>query len=259
MNDRFDYDAITALLVKAGELFSDEKKKEEILVKGKADFATQVDFAVQDFLYRELGNMYPEVQFLGEEGEKEQWDRTKPAWILDPVDGTTNLIHDMKMSVISLALWDGKDLAFGCIYNPYQKEICTAVRGQGARLNGKKVSVSKASKLEDCLLAIGTTPYDKELYGDRIFERMKRMYLSCRDIRRTGSAALDLFCIAAGKTGGYFEYYLKPWDFAAGMLLVEEAGGKVTDPDGNRPFPGEPADIVATNGRVHDELLELLK
>lgn len=253
-----DFEKVIELVLGTRALFSDQNKKAEILVKGRADFVTQVDFAVQTYLQKELCALYPDIQFLGEEGEKEKQDWTRPVWILDPVDGTTNLIHDMQMSVVSLALWDGEDLLFGCIYHPYRQEICTAVRGQGTRLNGEPVSVSGTETVSQSLFCVGTSPYEKGEYVDKVFERMKRLFLEGLDIRRTASAAMDLMYVAVGRIDGYFEYYLKPWDCAAGILLVEEAGGRISDFKGRRPKPGDYPDIVASNGKIHEELLELL-
>lgn len=258
MKVQVDFEAVTELVLKTKPLFSDEEKKADILVKGRADFVTQVDFAVQNYIQKNLVEMYPDIQFLGEEGEKDKQDWSKPVWILDPVDGTTNLIRDLRMSVVSLALWDGEDLAFGCIYNPYRQEICTAVRGQGTKLNGVPVRVSEARTLSESLFCVGTSPYEKDEYADLIFERMKKAFLAGLDVRRTASAAMDLMFVAMGIVDGYFEYYLKPWDCAAGMILVEEAGGKVTDFQGRRAVPGDYPDIVASNGKIHDELLKML-
>lgn len=259
MKTEIDFSAVEALVLKTRELFGNIEKKSEITVKGQDDFVTAVDFDVQKFMQDELVKRYPEIQFLGEEGEKEKQDWTQACWILDPVDGTTNLIHDFKMSVLSLALWDGKDLAYGCIYNPYTGELCTAVRGQGMKVNGDPVSVSETKTCSESLFSLGTSPYEKGEYGDRIFEKMKLLYMTGVDVRRTGSAAWDLCMVALGRVDGYFEYYLKPWDCAAGMILVEEAGGRISDLEGRRPVPGDYPDIVASNGRIHAEFLELLQ
>lgn len=254
-----DFEAVEGLVLRTKDLFANEDKKKEVTLKGRADFVTQVDFAVQNFLQSELEKLYPEIGFLGEEGEKEKQDWSKAYWILDPVDGTTNLIHDFRMSVVSLALWDGQDLAYGCIYNPYSNELCTAIRGQGMKLNGVPVFVSQTKSCSDSLFSVGTSPYEKNEYGELIFEKMKKVFMAGLDVRRTGSAAWDICTVALGRIDGYFEYFLKPWDCAAGMILVEEAGGRVSAFDGHRPNPGEYPDIVATNGQIHEELLKLLQ
>lgn len=258
MNCVIDYAAVEKLVLQTKAFFQDNRKRAEITQKGKDDFVTQVDFAVQSFLQTELGRMYPDIQFLGEEGPKEEQDWSRPVWILDPVDGTTNLIRDLQMSAVSLGLWDGEDMLYGCVYNPYRDEMCTAVRGQGTKLNGEPVTVSKAATLSESLFVVGTSPYEKELYGEKIFERMKRAFMASLEIRRTGSAALDLVAIATGRADGYFEYYLKPWDCAAGILLVKEAGGRITDFQGNSTSPDKYPDLVASNGLIHDAILKLL-
>ncbi|MDO4489528.1 MAG: inositol monophosphatase family protein [Lachnospiraceae bacterium] len=258
MNLQVDFDAVTDLVLQTRKFFSDEDKRGDVTVKGRADFVTQVDFAVQCFLQKELEKLYPEIQFLGEEGGKEARDSQKPMWILDPVDGTTNLIRDLQMSVVSLALWDGEDLVFGCIYHPYREELCTAVRSQGTRLNGRPVSVSTAETAAESLFCVGTSPYEKAEYADTAFAQMKQVFLAGLDIRRTASAAMDHMYVAVGRIDGYFEHYLKPWDCAAGIILVEEAGGRVTDFRGKKVNVLDCPDVVVSNGKIHNEFLKLL-
>lgn len=227
-----------------------------IKVKGPADYVTQVDTDIQNFLSRELGRLAPEIQFLGEEeGLHEMSGDTY--WILDPIDGTTNLIHDYQHSVVSLALYDKGEITLGVIYDPFREDVYYAQKGQGSFLNESPIHVSCAETLSETIVTIGTSPYDREL-TEINFRRFQRVFEKSQDIRRTGSAALDLAYLACGRTGGFFETLLSPWDFAAGMLLVKEAGGKVTD------YAGEPLNllqrgsVVATNGKVHEELRRLI-
>ena len=223
-------------------------------MKGPADYVTQVDTDIQKFLSEELVRLAPEIQFLGEEeGLHEMTGDTY--WILDPVDGTTNLIHDYQHSVVSLGLYDKGEIIMGVIYDPFREDIYYAEKGRGSYLNGNPIHVSEAETLSETIIAVGTSPYNKEL-ADENFRRIQRVFEKGQDIRRTGSAALDLAYVACGRTGGFFEPLLSPWDFAAGMLLVMEAGGQITD------FAGEPlnllkkSSVVATNGKIHDELME---
>ena len=251
-----ELEKIIALVKKTKPFVDNRERAGHIKVKGPADYATQVDTDIQGFLAKELGNLFPEIQFLGEEeGLHEMNGDTY--WILDPIDGTTNLIHDYQHSVVSLALYEKGEITLGVIYDPFREDIYHAEKGKGSFLNGAPIHVSDAETLKETIVAVGTSPYDRELSQEN-FERMKRVFDKSQDIRRTGSAALDLAYVACGRTGGFFEPRLSPWDFAAGMLLVAEAGGQVTD------FAGGPLNllkrgsVVASNGKVHEELRRLV-
>lgn len=238
-------------------LIADRKRAAQVQEKGQADFVTQVDLSVQHELAKTLGRRWPEIQFMGEEEGARAQDVSRPMWILDPIDGTTNLIHDYRESAVSLALWDGLEVVMGVVYNPFTGETYSAARGRGARLNGKTIHVSKRPNLASSLSIFGTSPYHKE-WADKVFGKAKALYLRSEDLRRGGSAALDLCKIACGRAEVYFEYDLKPWDYAAGMLIVKEAGGVCTDFHGGKLPVVENGDILATNGIVHGEASELL-
>jgi myo-inositol-1(or 4)-monophosphatase len=255
---KLDFEVVVDLVRKAGSMLLDRDEAHQVTVKGLADYVTKVDFAVQSFLQQELAGLYPDIQFLGEEGNQAILERTQPLWILDPVDGTTNLIHDLRASCISLALWDGSKLCFGCIYDPFRQELYCARLGDGAFCNGKPISVSDRPTLDKSLVLVGTCPYEKER-ADFVFERIKRTYLASEDIRRSGSAALDLCAVACGRCDAFWEYNLKPWDFAAGAVILTEAGGQLTDVNGQAISPLGNSDIVATNGQNHAPLLALLQ
>lgn len=222
--------------------------------KGVADYVTQVDLAVQDFMKKELHTLAPEIQFLGEETGLQRMDADS-YWILDPVDGTTNLMHDYQHSVVSLALCHKQEIVLGIVYDPFHDELFSAVKGEGSFLNGKPIHVSAAKTLSETIIGVGTAK--RELAKEN-FARFLKVYEKAQDIRRIGSAALELAYTACGRQGGYFEVYLNPWDYAAGMLLVEEAGGKVSDWDGRKLDPAQGGQVAGTNGQVHDELLHLL-
>ena len=249
-----DFQVVVELVRQTRPLILNENNAHQVTVKGLADYVTQVDFSVQKHLTEELARLYPEIQFLGEEGQKHALDWTRPVWILDPVDGTTNLIHDFQESCVSLGLWDGQALVFGCVYNPFHEELFTAVKGQGAYLNGQKITVSDRPDLRHSLIMVGTSPYEKDR-ANEVFDKMKRLFVASEDIRRSGSAAIDLCTVACGRADGFFEYNLKPWDYAASAAIIAEAGGSVTALDGNPIFPGENAVVVASNGRIQAELL----
>lgn len=247
---------IIALVKETKAFVGNRERAGHIKTKGRADYVTQVDTDIQNFLARELGSRFPAIQFLGEEeGLHEMSGDTY--WILDPIDGTTNLIHDYQHSMVSLALYEKGEITLGIVYDPFREEVYHAQKGRGSFLNGFPIHVSEAETLSETMIAAGTSPYDREL-AEENFKRIRRVFDSAQDIRRTGTAAMDLVYVACGRTGGFFEPRLSPWDFAAGMLLVKEAGGQVTD------FAGKPLDfskrgsVVASNGKIHEELLRLL-
>lgn len=253
-----DFDKVLALVHEAGALFMDDNAAHNITVKGLADYATQVDLRVQSFIKERLLGWYPDIAFMGEEGEDSQVGDAKAFWILDPVDGTTNLIHNYRHSAISLALCEDNEIVFGIVYQPYTKDTFRARKGQGAFLNELPIHVSGSKTLGDSIVTIGTSPYNKEL-AHKNFELFERIFMKTQDIRRSGSAALDLAYVACGRLDGFFERNLKPWDFAAGALLITEAGGKLTTFRGTAVDFKIKDDILADNGLVHEELLEEIK
>ena len=253
--DNINIEELKALLKKAGKLFADRNAAAHTREKGVADYVTEVDFAVQQFIRGRLEELYPEVQFLSEEKSNEEIDKNGLVWVLDPVDGTTNLIHDYRASVISLALMQEGSVVLGMIYNPYTDELFSAQKGKGSYCNGQKIEVSGAETIEKCLIAIGTSPYYKEM-AEENFKVFQAIFRDCQDIRRSGSAALDLAYVACGRIEAYFERNLKIWDYAAGMLLVREAGGRVTDYRGNDADTEMISDITAANPKINSLLTE---
>lgn len=233
----------------AGAMFMNRKCAGEISKKGEADFVTKVDIQVQAYVQEKLNLKFPNIQFMGEEQKNGNVDFSCPVWILDPVDGTTNLIHDMKASVLSLALWNHGNIELGIIYRPYTEEFFYAERGRGAFLNGRPIHVSAAKTIGESLVTVGTSPYRKK-WAEENFCLFKNIFMKCEDIRCIGSAALSLAYVASGRVDAYIERGLKPWDFAAGLLLVQEAGGRVTNYKGQDICAAEISDIVAGNGKV---------
>lgn len=226
------------IVLEAGEQLVRRKGIEKVSEKSRTDYVTEVDVCVQKFIFQKLSQLDSSVQYLGEEKDNREIDPQGRIWILDPVDGTTNLIHDFQHSVISLAYKEAGETSFGIIYNPFAHEMFTGKRGSGAFLNGKKIFISKTQALSQSLISTGTTPGSRE-GADRIFARMRRIYDCCQDIRRLGTAALELAYVACGRLDGFYEEHLKIWDYAAGKLLVEEAGGIVLA-DSQRVFASAP-------------------
>ena len=242
----------------AGACLSDPAAVHSIRTKGETDYVTNVDLAVQELLRERLAVLTPDIQFMGEEQDNSRLDWHRPCWILDPVDGTTNLIHGFRHSAVSLALSEAGQILFGAVYNPYSGECFTARRGQGAFCNGSPIRVSGADRLEDSLLCAGTVPGRREL-ADKAFCQMRNLYNVCQDIRRTGCASLDLCWVACGRLDGYVELFLQPWDYAAGLLIVNEAGGRITAPDGSPLSLCQGGPLLASNGKLHAALQSLLK
>ena len=248
-------DVVLEIVKNTKELFLDRERVSQVREKGLADFVTQVDIQVQEQVKQALYERYPEIQFFGEEKDNSEVDFKRDVWILDPVDGTTNLIHDFRNSTLSLALYHDGKITFGVVYHPYSDEIFLAKRGEGAWCNDKPIHVSTAKKMQESLISIGTSPYYKEL-AEENFNLFRRIFLASEDIRRLGSAALELAYVASGRIEAYFERNLKPWDYAAGMLLIEEAGGTFTNFNGEKIDVGKNADVVASNGNIGDILVK---
>ena len=229
-----------------------------VTVKGAADYVTKVDVAVQEYLRKELAARTPDVILLAEEQENDNLDPAKSYWILDPIDGTTNLIHDYRMSAVSLGLYENGQMTFGVVYNPFTEETFHASLGKGAFLNGEPIHVSHREALDTCIIAFGSAPYEKERVS-MLFSIFQRVFMETADFRRSASAALDLCYLAAGRIDGFFELNLKPWDYAAGSLIIEEAGGKITDWNGTRlPFLAN-SDILTCTPEIYEQIKKLLE
>lgn len=251
-------DKLIELVRETKAIALDSGSAHDITVKGKADFVTKVDIGIQEFLRPRLKAMYPDVQFMSEEKDNSEIDFGGRVWVLDPIDGTTNLIHDYKMSAVSLGMLENGVPVCGVVYNPFMDEMYFARKGEGAYLNGERIKVSGAEKLSESLISVGTSPYYKEL-ADENFDIIKRLFIASEDVRRCGSAAMDLCYTASGRIDGYFERRLKPWDYTAGIAILREAGGAVTTLDGGEPCYNAPSDIAASNGSIQSELLRVIR
>lgn len=231
-----------AELIKARTLAGEQKKK------GAFDYVTAVDVKVQEFIRERLKESYPQVDFLGEEQTEYHLD-SQELWILDPIDGTTNFIHDYRCSAISLAYAQKGEILIGVIYQPYADELFYGIKGEGAYCNEMPIHVSGTECMEESLIAVGTSPYHKEMASEN-FALFQKLFLQCMDIRRSGSAAVDLAWVACGRCDAYLERKLKIWDYAAGLLILKEAGGSMTDFEGEDPGIMLERDVVAANGKI---------
>ena len=227
----------------------------EISKKGEIDLVTEADLMAERSILEIISRNFPKDDILSEEAgvKKKGSDRI---WIIDPLDGTTNFVHGFPFCGVSLAFEYEEKPVFGIVYNPFMDEYFEAERGAGALLNKKPIQVSSTIDISASLLATGF-PYDIHKNPKKIMEIFSRMITRAQGLRRAGSAALDLCYVAAGKFDGFWEQGLKPWDTAAGKLIVDEAGGKVTTFEGTNYTPFHNT-IIASNGNIHDELVRIV-
>lgn len=250
-------DKLKKIIRGAGEIILSADTPGEIFVKpGDANFVTEYDLRVQEYLYGALKALLPEAGFLGEEDLGENASGSL-MWVVDPIDGTTNFMHGFKESCVSIALCKGEETLLGAVYQPYRDEFFFAEKGKGASLNGQPIHVSDREP-EKALLLFGTAPYYRDQAG-RTLGLLADAFTFAADMRRSGTAAQDMAYVACGRADGYFEIILSPWDFAAGRLLVSEAGGIVTQLDGTPTDPQKPCSVVCGNPKVMERLAPIAK
>ena len=229
----------------------------QIAKKSAIDLVTEVDVAVEQMFRDLIAERFPDHKILAEEMGGADAVPSGPCWIFDPIDGTTNFAHGVPIFCASLALEIDGVAEIGAVYDPNRKELFTAERGQGARLNGQPLRVSATEQLIDALLVTGF-PYDVHARVDEIVGLFGAFVGKARAVRRLGSAAIDLCWVAAGRMDGFWETDLKPWDLAGGALIVAEAGGRVTTTDG-APFASRAGQVLAANGHIHDAMLRVIR
>lgn len=247
-----DYlEAAIEIAHEAGKILREEfDRPAEITYKGDVDLLTQADKRSEEAIVARLSKYFPQHAIAAEEGTGHD-SPSEFRWHVDPLDGTTNFAHGYPCFSVSIALAQRDALLAAVVYNPFYNELFAAARGAGATLNGKRIYVSKAATLATSLLCTGF-PVHKRLANPNIHYYWD-FTLRSHGVRRDGSAALDLACVAAGRFDGFWEFSLKPWDTAAGVLLIEEAGGKVSDFAGEPYRLGGPM-ILGTNGTIHEEM-----
>jgi myo-inositol-1(or 4)-monophosphatase len=228
----------------------------QVSVKGPGNFVTAADHRSEEIIYRELSKARPGYGFLMEErGLVEGRDKTH-RWLVDPLDGTTNFLHGLPIFCVAIALEREGEIVCALVYNPILDELYTAEKGQGAFVNSRRLRVAARKSLTDCVISTGI-PHRGRGDHQKFLSECKALMEQVSGIRRTGSAAIDLAWVAAGRFDGYVEHNLQAWDVAAGILLVREAGGFATDVEGGqRMF--DTGSIVAGNQVVHRALLEVL-
>lgn len=227
--------------------------------KHSHDYVSYVDKESERMIVARLKAILPEAGFITEEKTTEQQGgKTSLVWVVDPLDGTTNFIHDLAPYCVSIALRDEKELLLGVVYEVTRKELYYATKGGGAYLNGKPIHVSSLSDMDDALVMIGY-PYNAEEYRSFCLNLTGQLYGHCASIRSNGSAEVELCYVASGKIDVYVESYIQPWDVAAGACILMEAGGKVTDYDGGDEKWMSGRQVVATNGKLHFRILEEMR
>jgi len=244
--------AVVEIAQEAGKILMEEFSRPlDIRYKGdEVDLVTQADKRSEQFIVGRLNQYFPGHAITAEEGTGQD-TASEFRWHVDPLDGTTNFAHGYPCFCVSIALAQRDTLLAAAVFNPYHNELYTAARGEGATFNGKKIAVSKVATLSTSLLCTGFPTRNRKLSPNLQYygEFTQRSH----GVRRDGSAALDLACVASGRFDGFWEFGLNKWDVAAGVLLIEEAGGRVSDFDGKPYQLGAPV-ILATNGLIHEEM-----
>ncbi len=242
---------------RAGTIIKDNfHKKKKIDYKGRINLVTNVDKEAEKAVIETITQYYPEHNILTEETEHKQ-DASQPfRWVIDPLDGTTNYVHGFPFVCVSIALQKGDESIVGVVYNPILDQLFYAENGEGSFRNNEQISVSDNADFSKSLLATGF-PYDMLNEERNNIQNFSKFIKKCRGIRRPGAAALDMCYVACGIFDGYWELELFPWDTAAGLIIIEEAGGKVTKFDGSK-FSMFDKEIAASNGKIHGEMLRVL-
>jgi myo-inositol-1(or 4)-monophosphatase len=249
---KVDYQKVIEAVKEAGKTALTDTLDTKL--KGKGDFVTQVDMQISDILKAKLKELTPQAGFFCEEEKGALQD---PCWILDPIDGTTNLVFGFNLSAVSLGLYENGEIVFGIVYNPFTDECFTAEKGKGAWLDGRRLHVSQRD-FADSIIEFGAGSYHKENM-ERNFGIAKDLFSQCLDVRRICSAALALCYIAAGRMDGYFEQVLKPWDIAAGSLILREAGGDLKDYAGSPVQYANPTTLAAGTPNTLPHILETVQ
>jgi myo-inositol-1(or 4)-monophosphatase len=247
--------ALRAARAGADEVLAGAGTEFNTALKGAVDPVTEVDERAETAIRQAIAAHFPDDHVLGEEEGGDAWDQGR-VWVIDPLDGTVNFVHGIPHFSVSVALWNDGTPMIGVVIDVMRGEEFVAIRGEGSRLNDQPIDVSSTGMMSDALLVTGF-PYDRQEHGRAYLDVVGTALERAQGVRRIGSAALDLAWVACGRFDGYWEYGIAPWDAAAGVLLVTEAGGAVTDHEGNRDHLGAKA-FVATNGVIHEELRQMV-
>ena len=227
----------------------------EVLKKGAIDLVTEADTESEGIIIETIRKVFPDHRILAEESGLSKGNADYQ-WIIDPLDGTTNFAHQLGLFAISIAFALKSETFVGIVFSPITGELFTAVKGEGALLNGRPISVSQSKTISESLLVTGF-PYNLRDHIEPLMMRFSKCLKASQGVRRLGSAAIDLCFLACGRFDAFWEQNLKPWDTAAGELIAREAGAIVTD-FSNKPFTIDKTEILASNGKIHKEMISLL-
>ena len=253
-----DIEKISEIIKTAGKKLLCRGSIETSAKEGLANYVTDRDLETQNFLVENLKKIIPAADFLAEESDDNCGTHEGLTFVIDPIDGTANFIRDLHNSAISVGLYSGSTGIFGLVYQPYNDRLFSGILGQGSYLNGSRISVSERA-LDKSIVGLGTSPYYREELGKKTGEIIGRLLEDAEEVRRFGSAAQDLCLVAAGMLDCFFELRLSPWDFAAGTVIIKEAGGIITDLNGNTPCPYEKSPIICGSGANYRELLSICR
>ena len=248
------------IIKEAGEILKEGYfTNKDVSFKAKKDLVTKYDVGIENFLKEKFLKEFKDFNVIAEESDNSNIEFNYSI-IVDPIDGTTNFVNQLPHTCISVGVYKNKEPYLGVVYNPILDELYTAIVGEGAFLNGKRIEVSGEDDFQKALISTGF-PYTSGTCEDDlndVIKKIKTILPKCQDIRRLGSAALDLCYVARGMYEGYYEMNLKAWDVSAGIIILKEAGGKITNLDGNEYVLFENKYIVATNSKIHNVLIENL-
>lgn len=251
-----ELDVAAHACIEAGKIALKYFQKDfEIRKKGRIDLVTNADVECEQKIKSVISKEFPTHSFLGEEEGRQ--GESKNVWIIDPIDGTTNFAHGVDHFCHSIALVRDNEIICGAVYNSVHKKLYTACKGKGAFYNGKKIGVSKIDKLIDSLVVTGF-PYNRPELEKKTVASISSLRGNCQGVRHFGAAALDMCYVAQGIIDGFFKYQLEAWDVAAGILIVREANGKVTDLNGKEAEVGS-GHFLASNGLLHEQIVSHLE
>lgn len=254
MMDNNQFDEIIKTVKMTKNIVMNSEYKRIVNLKGEADFVTEVDYRISRFLGEKLSEITPNIGFMSEE---EKGIIVPTRWILDPIDGTTNLVYGYNICSVSLALCVDEEIVFGVVYNPFNDEIFTAYKGGGAFFNGEKMTASPDRDVYNCIIEFGAGSTRKD-QADLVFNIGKDLFKTCLDLRRICSSALSICYVAQGRINGYFEKELKPWDYAAAGLVLTECGGFMSKWDGTPTTYEGPNSYVCGTKQVYNHILRTI-
>ncbi len=261
MNSTPDFDAIHRTAIRAAYRAGRILKQyfgniHHIRKKGQIDLVSEADTTSEAAIIETIRERFPDHAILAEESGASEQENVSVQWVIDPLDGTTNFVHRIGVFAVSIGVLYQAEPVVGVVLNPVSGELFSAVYGRGATYNGLPIQVSVTDSIQESLLATGF-PYQVPQMVDTILPRLGRCLRASQGIRRMGAASIDLCYVASGRFDGFWEQNLKPWDTAAGLVIAREAGATITD-FANRPYRVTCDQILATNGRIHEDMIQLL-